>query len=87
MPYFVFNRGAAQSGEVVQLKQSLITAKNLALNIQRQNAEMTLQDMQAQFGIDTDLTEVQWETTINDIVTLLDDAAVLNLIGKVGFSS
>ena len=86
MAYFTFTAGV-QVQEVRQLKQTLITAKNVALNIQRQNAEMTLAQMQAQFGVDAALTEAQWESTINAIVTLLDNQAVLDLIGKVGFST
>ena len=86
MAYFTFTT-APQTNEVRQLKQTLITAKNVAANIQRQNVEMTLAQMQAQFGVDAALTELQWEGTINAIVTLLADQAVLDLIGKVGFST
>jgi len=87
MAYFEFTGTAPQVQEVKALKQTLVTAYNLALNIQRQNNEMALADMQAQFGVDVDLTEVQWETTIKDVVTALEGSGVQNLITKVGFTA
>jgi len=87
MAYYEFTGTAPQIQEVKQLKQTLITALNLAHNIQRQSAQMDLTDMQAQFGVDADLTAVNWTTTINDVVTALEGTGVQNLITKVGFSA
>lgn len=86
MAYFEFDGNVPQTQLVRQLKSTLITAQDLAENIAAQNAEMTLAQMTSQFGV-TGLTEVQWETTISDIVTALSGAAIANLTTKVGFTT
>lgn len=85
MPYFTFTN-KPQIDRVRRLKAILIEAHGLAVEIQRQNTQMTLTDMQNQFGVPAELTEAAWETTVNDVVTALESTAVQNMIAKVGFS-
>lgn len=87
MAYFTFDSTAPQARKVQKLREYLVFAQNLAEEIAAQNAEMDLADAQAQFGVDAGLTDVQWETTINDIVTALNAVAVTNLVNRVGFTS
>lgn len=87
MAYFTFNGNAAQNQLPRQLKSSLETSLGIALRIQAQNAQMTEADMQAQWGVPVGLTEAQWETLINNLVTSLQSASVTALTTQMGFST
>lgn len=43
--------------------------------------------MQAQWGVPVGLTEAQWETLINNLVTSLQSASVTALTTQMGFST
>jgi len=84
MAFFEINQAANQAQELRGLKQSLITAYNLARNIQRQMDEMTHAQQQSQFGIPASLPELSFETTINNVVTALEASSITDLISKLG---
>jgi len=88
MAYFEFTGTAPQTQQVRQLKQSLLTAKELGQRIQAQSAQMTLAQAQSQWGVPASgLTLVQWQGVIDDIVTALDAVAITNLTEQVGFTT
>lgn len=87
MTYYVFTGDAPQNQTLRRLKDSLLAAKEAADRINAQNPNMTLAQMQAQFGVDASLTEVQWETLISNLVTALADAAITNITTALGFST
>jgi hypothetical protein len=88
MAYFEFNGNAPQTAQIRQLKQSLLTAKELAERVQAQTAQMTLAQAQAQWGVPTSgLTLAQFQGVIDGIVTALAAAEITNLTNQVGFTT
>lgn len=88
MAYFEFNGNAPQTQQMRQLKQSLLTAKELAERVQAQTAQMTLAQAQAQWGVPASgMTLVAFQGVIDDIVTALEATAVTNLTTQIGFTT
>lgn len=87
MAYFEFNGEAPQTQTVRRLKHALLLAKELSEQAQAQNANMTLAQMQAQFGLPTAASETDWENLINAIVTAVNATAVTNFTTQVGFTT
>ena len=85
MAYVIASGTAPQSQDLRQLKQTLVTSGNLARHIQRQMAEMSDAQLEAQFGIPT-AAVAPFRTNVDAIVTALDAAAVQNIMAKLGFS-
>jgi hypothetical protein len=83
MAFFPIDRNANAANNVLELKSVLVRAIAVAEQLQRESAEMTEAQMQAQYGL-TGLTQAQWNTTINGLVTALAATAVDNYISQLG---
>ena len=82
MAHFALSASAPQRTDALGLKSNLVTALNIALQIQRETLEMTEAQIQTQYGFSG--SQAVWQTTINGIVTALQAAAVTNYISKLG---
>lgn len=70
------------SQEVRQLVQALRTARSAANNLDDLAANMAAGQMATVFGVpDTNFTEAQFNTNLDNLVTVLNDTTVDNFIG------
>jgi hypothetical protein len=83
MAFFPVDRNANASNNVLEMKSILVRGIAVAEQLQRESAEMTEAQIQAQYGL-TGLTQAAWNTTINGLVTALQAAAVENYISQLG---
>ena len=82
MTYFALSASAPQRTNALGLKSNLVTALNIALQVQRETSEMTEVQIQDQYGFSG--TQAQWTATINGIVTALQATAIENFISQIG---
>jgi Fe2+ transport system protein B len=83
---YVIAQTAPQTQDLRQLKQTLVTARNLAGHIQRQMQQMTDAQLEAQFGVPTAAVSA-FRTNIDGIVTALDAQNIQNIMASLGFST
>jgi len=82
MAFFPIDRNAAASNNVLEMKSILVRGLAVAEQMQRETAQMTEIQMQAQYGITA--TTAQWNGVLNGVVTALQAAAVETYISSLG---
>lgn len=86
MAYFVFDAAAVQAADLKELQSVLNRARAISARIVAQNANMTLTQKQAQFGVPAELSEAAWNSTINGVDTALAATSINAFVDQAGFS-
>lgn len=82
MAFFPIDRNANSANNVLELKSILVRALAVSEQLQRETAEMTEAQMQAQYGITA--TQAQWNGVLNGVVTAIQAAAIDTYISSLG---
>ena len=82
MAFFPIDRNANSSNNVLELKSILVRGLAVAEQLQRESAEMTEAQMQAQYGITA--TTAEWNGVLNGVVTAMQAAAIETYISSLG---
>ena len=82
MAFFPINRNANSSNNVLEMKSILVRGIAVAEQMQKETAQMTEAQMQAQYGITA--TTAQWNSVLNGVVTALQATAVETYISSLG---
>jgi len=82
MAFFPIDRNAPASNNVLEMKSILVRGIAVAEQMQKETAQMTEIQMQAQYGITA--TTAQWDAVLDGVVTALQAAAVETYISSLG---
>ena len=83
MAFNEINRNSPAANNVLELKSVLVRAVALSEQLQREAAELNDAQIGTHYGVPV-ITQAQWATTIDGIVTALNVAAVDNYISQLG---